>query len=184
MIKNTIFVAKNDAPYTDDQLRSVLLNPDARVTQNKKTGEYSFAADFMKQSESGHVHSASKASLAEVIERQAKGVQAVNTQVGWDVEDLDTINVENDTFIQRNFTKREQEFAHKAASGRSPQLSYAGRWSAKEAVFKSLRVQGKGAGAAMTDIEILSSSTGAPVVEVCTIQSVSLPPSLGKNITN
>ncbi len=166
MINNTIFRAKNDAPYTDDQLRSVLLNPDARVIEDKKTGEYSFPSNFMKLSEQVNVHNGTKESLAEAIERQARSVQALNTQIGWDVEDSATINVENQTFIHRNFTKREQEFCPKAASGRSPQLSYAGRWSAKEAVFKSLRIQGKGAGAAMTDIEIISSSTGAPVVEV------------------
>ena len=44
--------------------------------------------------------------------------------------------------------------------------SFAGRWSAKEAVFKSLGVQGKGAGAPLKDIEILPNETGAPIVTV------------------
>ena len=39
--------------------------------------------------------------------------------------------------------------------------------SAKEAVFKSMGVESKGAGAGMKDIEILSDEKGAPVVKVC-----------------
>ncbi|KAL8959081.1 MAG: hypothetical protein Q9183_005702, partial [Haloplaca sp. 2 TL-2023] len=41
---------------------------------------------------------------------------------------------------------------------------FAVRWIAKEAVFKSLGVEGKGAGAGMKDIEIGSDETGAPIV--------------------
>ena len=41
-----------------------------------------------------------------------------------------------------------------------------GKWSAKEAVFKSLGVKGQGAGAALKDIEIGNDETGAPVVNV------------------
>ncbi|KAH8900074.1 hypothetical protein GQ53DRAFT_816102 [Thozetella sp. PMI_491] len=166
MINNSLFVAKNNAPYTDEQLSSVLLNPDARVTEDKKKGELSFPSDFMQLSDKARVASLPKVTLAQAIEHQAKSVQTAGTQVGWDVEDLASINLDNETFIQRNFTKREQEFCQKAASGRPAQLSYAGRWSAKEAVFKSLRVSGRGAGAAMTDIEIVGSATGAPLVEL------------------
>jgi len=48
----------------------------------------------------------------------------------------------------------------------SPQASYAGRWSAKEAVFKSLGVCGKGGGAPLYDIEIVADANGAPTVEL------------------
>ncbi len=65
--------------------------------------------------------------------------------------------------MQRNFTKQEQAYCNKAAS---PQASYAGRWSAKEAVFKSLGVSGKGAGASLFDIEIVADENGAPKVEL------------------
>ncbi|KAI4255975.1 MAG: hypothetical protein L6R42_006471, partial [Xanthoria sp. 1 TBL-2021] len=46
----------------------------------------------------------------------------------------------------------------------SARASFAGRWSAKEAVFKSLGVESRGAGAALKDIEITNDSKGAPVV--------------------
>lgn len=44
-----------------------------------------------------------------------------------------------------------------------PTASFAGRWAAKEAVFKSLSVSSKGAGASMQDIEILPTETGPNV---------------------
>ncbi|KAL9023235.1 MAG: hypothetical protein Q9180_008319, partial [Flavoplaca navasiana] len=61
----------------------------------------------------------------------------------------------------RNFTTKEQAYCRKAADA---QASFAGRWSAKEAVFKSLGVESRGAGAALKDIEITNDSKGAPVV--------------------
>ena len=65
--------------------------------------------------------------------------------------------------MSRNFTAKEQAYCKKAPS---PQASFAGRWSAKEAVFKSLGVCGKGAGAPLQDIEITNDENGAPVVEL------------------
>lgn len=41
--------------------------------------------------------------------------------------------------------------------------SFAGRWAAKEAVFKALGVASKGAGASMKDIEIQNTDVG-PIV--------------------
>ncbi|KAL6402710.1 fatty acid synthase subunit alpha reductase [Ilyonectria robusta] len=52
------------------------------------------------------------------------------------------------------------------SSAPSSQSSFAGRWSAKEAVFKSLGVASQGAGAALKDIEILKGETGAPTVSL------------------
>ena len=80
-----------------------------------------------------------------------------------DVEAIDAINMDNETFLERNFTEQERTYCRAAAS---PQSSFAGRWSAKEAVFKSLGVCSKGAGAPLKDIEVLSDETGAPVVKV------------------
>jgi fatty acid synthase subunit alpha len=54
-----------------------------------------------------------------------------------------------------------------STTGRPPQKAFAGRWSAKEAVFKALGTSSKGAGAAMKDIEILTDKNGAPSVKVC-----------------
>ena len=156
MISNTLFVAKNDAPYTDDQQSAVLLNPDARVGHDNKSTAYSYAAGqkrVPKQTDG----------TKQMVERLALATASANSKLGVDVESIDAINIENETFIERNFTVKEQEYCRKAPSS---QASFAGRWSAKEAVFKSLGVASKGAGAALKEIEILNNANGAPEVTV------------------
>jgi fatty acid synthase subunit alpha len=166
MINNTLFVAKDKPPYTDEQLSKVLLNPDARVTENKN-GQLSFPADFMKRSEKVSTVSQRGVSLESVLSQQANQLRSSNTRVGIDVEDISAVNADNDTFLERNFTPAEMKYCLAKASGRSPQQAFAGRWSAKEAVFKALGVASQGAGAAMKDIEIISGEHGAPIVKVC-----------------
>lgn len=162
MISNTLFVSKANAPYTDEQLSAVLLNPDARVTEDKKTAELKYPANFMKASEKTRPAATVK-ETQQVIEALAHKVTSKNSNVGVDVEDITSFNIDNDTFLERNFTSQELAYCKSAPS---PQSSFAGRWSAKEAVFKALGVTSKGAGAALLDIEILKDDTGAPVVSV------------------
>ncbi|KAI9893730.1 MAG: 3-oxoacyl-[acyl-carrier-protein] synthase [Vezdaea aestivalis] len=154
MITNTLFVAKNNSPYTDAQQSAVFLNPDARVSADKKTSTLIYAA--------GQKRVATKnEETRKVVEKLVGSVKSGSSKVGVDVEDVNAININNDTFIQRNFTEQERLYCANAAS---PQASFAGRWSAKEAVFKSLGVAGKGAGAPLSDIEILNDDKGAPQV--------------------
>nr|UWK20288.1 fatty acid synthase alpha subunit [Trichoderma rubi] len=162
MISNTLFVSKSKAPYTDEQLGDVLLNPDARVTEDKKSAELKYATNFMKASEKSP-SAASVKETQQVIEALAHKVTSKNSNVGVDVEDIASFNIDNDTFIERNFTSEEVAYCKSAPS---PQSSFAGRWSAKEAVFKALGVTSRGAGAALKDIEILKDDTGAPVVSL------------------
>ncbi|KAJ1331771.1 fungal fatty acid synthase subunit alpha [Microdochium nivale] len=162
MISNTIFQAKDHAPYSEEQLRSVLLNPDARVSVEKKSKDLTYASDFAKQAAASKLPKTKK--TREMVEGLAKTLQAgKNNKIGVDVEDIAAINIENEVFVERNFTSNEIAYCKKAAS---PQSSFAGRWSAKEAVFKSLGVQSKGAGAPLKDIEILSNEQGAPIVSL------------------
>ncbi|KAG7116739.1 Fatty acid synthase subunit alpha like protein [Verticillium longisporum] len=162
MINNTLFVAKSNAPYDEEQLGKVLLNPDARVSVDKKTSSLTYAPNFMKQSEKTVKTSAAKATQ-DMMETLAKKTVSSNSKVGVDVEDISAINIENETFVTRNFTAGEIAYCQKTPS---PQSSFAGRWSAKEAVFKSLGVASKGAGAALKDIEISKNEDGAPVVNL------------------
>lgn len=171
LINNSLFVAKSNAPYTDEQLRSVLLNPDARVSEDKKSSEYKFGPQFMKESEKA-VSATRTSETQKVMEALAKKVANASSKVGVDVEDISSVNIQNETFVERNFTKNEIEYCSKAPS---PQSSFAGRWSAKEAVFKSLGVASKGAGAAMKDIEILKDGNGAPTVLVRLKRQIFLP---------
>ncbi|TEA19489.1 Fatty acid synthase subunit alpha [Colletotrichum sidae] len=162
LINNTLFVAKSNAPYTDEQLSKVLLNPDARVTEDKKTSAISYPSNFMKASEKTVSPTAAKATQ-DLMEGLAKKVVSKNSNVGVDVEEISAINVDNETFIERNFTESEIKYC---TSAPSPQSSFAGRWSAKEAVFKSLGVSSKGAGAPLKDIEIVKDESGAPAVKL------------------
>ena len=69
----------------------------------------------------------------------------------------------NETFVERNFTDAEIAYCR---SQPDPAASFAARWAGKEAVFKSLGVSSKGAGAAMKEIEILPNDSGAPTVKL------------------
>ena len=158
LINNSLFVAKNNAPYADDLETKVFLNPEHRVTPNKLTGELTYSATAPKK-----ITSSNAEQTKTMLESLASANAASGSKVGVDVEDILTVNIDNDTFVQRNFTAAEQAYCRKASS---PQASFAGRWSAKEAVFKSLGVCSKGAGAPLKDIEISTDSNGAPVVEL------------------
>ena len=158
LISNTLFVAKNNSPYTDDQQSQIFLDPTSRVALDKKTSELAYPVGAPIQP-----NNRKSEATRDMVESLANATATGNSKVGVDVESVDAINIENDTFIDRNFTLQEQQYCRKAPSVRA---SFAGRWSAKEAVFKSLGVAGKGAGAALKDIEITNDKKGAPIVTV------------------
>ncbi|GAB7339607.1 hypothetical protein MBLNU457_6205t1 [Dothideomycetes sp. NU457] len=153
LINNTMFRAKSKSPYEDSQQASVFLNPQARVSVDKKTSELTYSLQQPKKLQDK--------SQTLMVEALMKANAGGNTQPGVDVEDVRAINIDNETFIERNFTAQEISYCRKAAN---PQASFAGKWSAKEAVFKSLKVQGQGAGAPLKDIEIVNDESGAPTV--------------------
>ena len=153
LINNTMFRAKSKSPYEDSQQSSIFLNPSARVSVDKKTSELVYPSQAPKK-----LQNKSQTMMVEALMKSNAGG---NTHPGVDVEDVRAINIENETFIERNFTSQEITYCRKAAN---PQASFAGKWSAKEAVFKSLKVQGQGAGAPLKDIEIVNDESGAPTV--------------------
>ncbi|KAJ5819647.1 hypothetical protein N7474_005238 [Penicillium riverlandense] len=157
LINNSIFVPKSKAPYEDNIQSKVFLNPDYRVSIDKKTSELKYSATPPK------MENPSEESTRQMVESLTKANASPNSKIGVDVENIQSINIENETFVERNFTPSEQEYCRKAPS---PQASFAGRWSAKEAVFKALGVSSKGAGAALQEIEIGSDANGAPVVNL------------------
>jgi fatty acid synthase subunit alpha len=158
MINNTLFVAKTHSPYANELESKVFLNPEYRVAVDNKTAELAYPSTFPEK-----VVTENSKSTKAMLESLAKANASEGSKVGVDVEDIKAINIENETFVERNFTQKEQEYCKKAPS---PQASFAGRWSAKEAVFKSLGVCSKGAGAPLQDIEITSDDNGAPQVLV------------------
>jgi len=157
LINNTMFRAKDKSPYEEGQMSQVFLNPEARVSVDKKTAKYAYPAKPVKQLQDKDKTEATR----QMVESLAKATASANSKVGVDVESIDAINIENETFVERNFTPAEIKYCRSAPDSRA---SFAGRWSAKEAVFKSLGVPGKGAGAALRDIEIINDANGAPAV--------------------
>jgi len=89
--------------------------------------------------------------------------------VGVDVEEISSFHGRDASFIDRNFTKAEQQYCNGAAD---PAASYAGRWTAKEAVLKALsslytsttnaHASGlEGPGAPLIDVEVLAPPSGS-----------------------
>mmetsp|Transcript_8197 Transcript_8197/g.8128 ORF Transcript_8197/g.8128 Transcript_8197/m.8128 type:complete len:1882 (+) Transcript_8197:146-5791(+) len=153
--RNTMFVAKEHAPYGDELEQPVYLDPLARVEVNKD--ELTFSNKSVQSS---------KAYVGEVADSTGKALSSLNKSskgVGVDVELLSALNLENETFLERNFTATERAYCDKSSS---PHASYTGTWSAKEAVFKALGVKSQGAGASLIDIEITRDANGAPQVQL------------------
>ncbi|KAF4553622.1 Fatty acid synthase subunit alpha [Elsinoe fawcettii] len=155
LINNTMFRAKAKSPYEDAQQSKVFLNPSARVTMDKKSKEYTYPAVEPKK--------INDKSTTDIVNSLLAAGSGGNSNPGVDIESVNAINIENETFISRNFTDSEIAYCRKAAN---PQASFAGRWSAKEAVFKSLKVESKGAGAPLKEIEIGAGENGAPTVKL------------------
>ncbi|CAI5758609.1 unnamed protein product [Candida verbasci] len=153
--RNTMFVAKDKPPYGDELEQPVYLDPLARVEESKNH-DLVFSKKGIQ----------SKTYIGEVAKNTAKALSSLNKSskgVGVDVELLSELNIDNETFIERNFTNEEINYCKNSSN---PQASFTGTWSAKEAVFKALGVESKGAGASLIDIEILRDSTGKPIVKL------------------
>ncbi|KAI8872143.1 fatty acid synthase [Ramicandelaber brevisporus] len=170
----TLVRIKTSPPYTPEQESQVYLNPTARAEFDAKKGTYAFkavAGDFSVNA----VESKASADMTQAILTAATTTSSVPSAessgrgVGVDVELVSAVNIDSDTFISRNFTAAEIQYCR---SRPDPQASFAGRWSAKEAVIKavsSLNVDGEkvwtqGAAAPLIDIEVLPGDSGAPKV--------------------
>ncbi|KAL6702779.1 beta subunit of fatty acid synthetase [Coniothyrium glycines] len=159
LINNTMFRAKDKAPYEDDKMQEVFLNPRARVVVDKKTASYAYPKQLVQAPKKGK----KEEETTKMIESLTQATASANTKVGVDVESLSALNIDNETFIERNFTEKEIAYCQKGANA---QASFTGKWSAKEAVFKSLGVKSQGAGASLKEIEILNDDIGAPTVQL------------------
>ncbi|EJT52093.1 fatty-acid synthase complex protein [Trichosporon asahii var. asahii CBS 2479] len=149
-VENNLVQIKDAPPYTPELEGPVLLNPLARATPTAK-GSYAFQGKLPSSIPAQHEH-------AETVKKLLKH-QKSTAGVGVDTELISAVPT-SETFRMRNFTPDEIMYCSKAPD---VDASFAGRWAAKEAVFKALGVPSKGAGAAMKDIEIVASETGPQV---------------------
>ncbi|GCB23240.1 fatty acid synthase subunit alpha [Aspergillus awamori] len=173
---NTLFQAKTSSAWAAEDEMRVFLDPFARVAVDD--GSYYFDAkclhpdseDTASETSSGVLTAVETPStptsepLIHACQKWVEGAVSTDgtTSVGVDIESVTAINVENEVFLERNYTEAEREYCQAAPD---PAHSFAGRWAAKEAVFKSLQVPSKGAGAPLNEIEILSEG-GIPTVHL------------------
>lgn len=146
MTDNTLVQVKHAPPYSAEEEARVYLNPLARLDDKNKYFFPDASSKYNKKTEA----------IVEALANSAGG-----KDVGVDVETIRSINIENEEFLKRNFTDAELAYCWKAPS---PQASFAGTWSAKEAVFKSLGVKSAGGGAPLKEIEIVRDENGKPQV--------------------
>ena len=87
--------------------------------------------------------------------------------IGTDLVDIDRIKISIEKyqikFLDRVFSAEEQEYCQ---SKSNPAIHYAGRFAAKEAIKKALLSSGIVSNIDFAAIEILSSESGAPEVQL------------------
>ncbi|KAF9167813.1 3-oxoacyl-[acyl-carrier-protein] synthase [Actinomortierella ambigua] len=155
---------KNAPPYSAELETPVYLNPSARAEYNKTTKSWAFNAKQLVPQPSNKADTAMTRAIMSTF-----GEETTQRGVGVDVELISAINVENDAFLERNFTQQEIEYCQARPD---PQSSFAGRWSAKEAVVKAVssfdlelaKVWTQGSAAPLKEIEIVMAESGAPSV--------------------
>jgi len=156
MVQNNLVQIKDAPPYTAELEQKVLLNPLARAGPNKNS--FAFGG---KLPSAVPLNSANAATLKSIF-AQTGDIAGV----GVDTELISAVPTSS-TFREKNFTQGEIDYCESAPD---PTASYAGRWAAKEAVFKALGTQSKGAGASLKDIEIVSTDKGPEVRSEETLQ--------------
>lgn len=188
--KTSLLPIKNHAPFEDGLEEKVYLNPRARAHESTRDSEYAIPSS----SPDGPALSKALGVLARstletnaqdpappVIKQYAEQYTSeqapvvsdlmMNTPgVGVDVEDISTFRNPNSVFLARNFTQSELKYCDSAPDRKA---SLAGRWCAKEAVIKALTTCNpqhtklwQSGGSSLSEIEILSSASGAPVVRL------------------
>ncbi|KAF1814693.1 fatty acid synthase alpha subunit [Eremomyces bilateralis CBS 781.70] len=168
LVNHTLFRAKDKTPYADAQQSAVFLNPSARVALDPKSEKLIYDPKLKKAGDRTPLtanETARKAETTKLLETMAAASRAGkgNAKIGVDVEAVRAVPVDNETFVERNFSERERVYCQ----GRpDPRASFAGRWAAKEAVFKSLGVESRGGGASLREIEVVSDDKGVPTVEL------------------
>lgn len=169
---------KNAAPYTEEQQSTVYTNPLARASYDSKSGSWKFSSNIDTKIKSDV--DVTKALITVAAQQQVEvlaqhsGDASLLKGVGIDVQLVSEIPLDNNVFLERNFTPSEIKYCKENSS---PQTSFAGKWAAKEAVIKAIsnsvvdnktkdeRVTWtKGSGAPLKDIEILREEGESPRV--------------------
>jgi fatty acid synthase subunit beta len=155
--------AKNEPPYSAELESKVYLNPAARAEYDAAKNSWTFKAASVEKTQ------------AEVLfDTKPDGISAMLSAVGnvsgigVDVQLVSEINIDDETFLQRNFTEAERQYCTRQPDVKA---SFAGRWAAKESVIKALCNASdcrpdwlEGSGGALSGMEIMPDASGAPTV--------------------
>ncbi|KKK19631.1 hypothetical protein AOCH_000897 [Aspergillus ochraceoroseus] len=162
VMRNCLVQVKAHAPWSSPEaMQQFLLNPTSRIRKGKiscsnpapKTGYFLSESEKTLLEKASYDSPSMSSAVQAMLETLTYQPCAPTSTLGVDIEDIANINMDNATFINRNFTAAERKYCFKAPN---PRASFAGRWSAKEAVFKSLQTPSVGSGAAMGEIEIIN----------------------------
>ncbi|MCH7613153.1 MAG: holo-ACP synthase [Candidatus Marinimicrobia bacterium] len=87
--------------------------------------------------------------------------------IGTDIVDIarirELMNSHPDRFISKTYTPKEQSYCQEKAN---PEIHFAGRFAAKEAIKKALMTSGINDPIRWTDIEIIADKNGAPNINL------------------
>tara|TARA_B100001996_G_scaffold355333_1_gene317850 strand:+ start:2449 stop:2811 length:363 start_codon:yes stop_codon:yes gene_type:complete len=90
-----------------------------------------------------------------------------NLYIGTDIVEVhrikSSIAKSKSKFLNRIFSIQEQQYCE---SKSNPEIHYAGRFAAKEAIVKAIKSSGFSNPISFSSIEILSSNTGQPIVNL------------------
>ncbi|KAL4770139.1 hypothetical protein BDW60DRAFT_224378 [Aspergillus nidulans var. acristatus] len=155
IMKNNLVQVKTRPPWNDPEaMQNFFLDPTSRVVDGQITRAPGTAYKHQDISISHSAAVAVDGALHAMLAAIDHSLPAASASVGVDIEEISNIDVDNPIFISRNYTPVERDYC---LSAPDPRASFAGRWVAKEAAFKSLQTTSAGAGAAMDQIEILDS---------------------------
>ncbi|KAL5049289.1 Sterigmatocystin biosynthesis fatty acid synthase subunit alpha [Aspergillus fruticulosus] len=150
MMSDAIVHVQPHPLFAPAETHSILLDPSARIRWDSSTSSYRVT----------------KASTPAYVGFQKPHIRQQDTHpatVGVDTVSLSSFSAhDNVIFLQRNYTERERQ-SLQLQGHRDFRSAVASGWCAKEAVFKCLQTVSKGAGAAMSEIEIVRAQ-GAPSV--------------------
>jgi len=163
---------KNEAPYPSNETKDWLVQRNRRVAG----GETASPQLDSEVNPKSNVAEVSTAALFDFTPKARVETQQVLTNamqdvmrqsgfcssVGVDVESVTNPCFSKESFLERNYTKREVESCGQDSGSRG----FAGLWAGKEAVVKLLGNAGatlKSAGSAMHEVELLRSEAGTVV---------------------
>jgi fatty acid synthase subunit beta len=170
---------KTEPPYSSDIESKVYLNPVARASFDPKKNSWTFKESEIDEAHKKAICDDSTNSLYTTLNSVIGNINNNNSNesagVGVDVQLIKDLPLDNDNFIERNFSEVEILYCRNQPDQGS---SFAGRWAAKEAVAKAICnaksgnadfFQWKdGSGGSLKSIEIIPSTIkgGAPEVNL------------------